>query len=124
MHAARTLKVGLIAGVAGALVLSASATAIAATREDPGIVVVSANSGDDDPDKASPTKKGSKEAKKQKPKVTSDMSSWSYDMYSGSGPTETEELENVGSRAPRVAEGRFPAGRMELARDLLAGGRR
>jgi len=123
MRAARSLKVGLIAGVAGALVLSASATAIAATREDPGIVVVSANSGDDDPDKAVPTKKGSKEAKKQKPKIMSELSSWSYDMYSSTGPSETEQLENV-RKTPRAAKGRFPDGRIELARDLLAGGRR
>jgi hypothetical protein len=123
MRAARSLKVGLIAGVAGALVLAASATAIAATREDPGIVAMSANSGDDDPDKAGPTKKGSKEAKKQKPKVMSELSSWSYDMYSSTGPSETEQLENV-RKTPRAAKGRFPDGRIELARDLLAGGRR
>jgi hypothetical protein len=118
------VKVALIAGVAGAVILSTGATAIAATREDPGVMAVSATSDDDGPGGDVATKKGSKEAKgKKKIKVGKHPVSASYAMYSATGPSETEMLENLAT-APRGSGGRLPSGRMELSRDLLADGRR
>jgi len=110
------VKVALIAGVAGAVVLSTGATAIAATREDPGVMVVSVTADDDDPDKATTPKKGSKAAKdKKKVRYESDFISRSYSMYSS--------ISGSGRSQARVVAAAPPRGQFDFTRDLLAEGR-